>query len=398
MAQIRLAQAGEARQRRTESYTLWTTGPPRCTMIPMPARTNPEDGNRPVDSPDAKRGRTLSSVQIENYRVLRDLSVDSLGRVNLFAGQNNSGKTSLLEALFLLSGGGAPQTLANKTVVRGVDSLAGPPETAMETIWKPMFSSLDTEKTIKTTGVHRSQGDLILCIDRKQKDVLSATDVPNAPDLLVSFRTGSGPWTRSRVSLVQQGIQFEQSNVRLPFKAIILAMKFANPKDDAVRLSRLCKRKRGEFVAEALRLVEPRLRNLEVLSTGGVPLVWGDIGLSEFVPLAVMGEGMNRIARIMLAICDAPDGIVLVDDIETGLHHSAMPAFWRSVDGAAKEFNTQVVATTHSYECVQSAVEALGSQPGFLVHRIEANNSMNRCVTYGPKEIAAAIRHNLEIR
>lgn len=302
----------------------------------LDAKTDhPDDGNRQVDQPNANRGCTLASFRIENYRVLRDLSVGNLGRINLFGGPNNSGKTSLLEALFLLSGGD-PTT--------------------------QLFSSLDTATTTKITGVHRSLGDLILRVDRKQ------------------------------------GIQFEQTNARPHFIAISLAPQFANARDDADRLSRLRERKQGELVAEALQIVDPRLRHIEVRSASGVPLIWGDIGLPEFVPLALMGEGMNRVARIMLAICDAPGGIVLVDEIETGLHHSVLPGVWRAVDEAARRCDTQIAATTHSYECVQSAVEVLGSRSGFFFHRLEANNSRNRCVTYQPETLDGAIRRGFEIR
>lgn len=55
----------------------------------------------------------LESVRIRNFRVFRDLEIDRLARINLFAGHNNSGKTTLLEALFLLSGGGNPHMTLN---------------------------------------------------------------------------------------------------------------------------------------------------------------------------------------------------------------------------------------------------------------------------------------------
>ena len=51
----------------------------------------------------------LESLRVKNYRVFKDLKIDGLHRINLIAGKNNSGKTSLLEAMFLLSGGGNPQ-------------------------------------------------------------------------------------------------------------------------------------------------------------------------------------------------------------------------------------------------------------------------------------------------
>ena len=87
-----------------------------------------------------------------------------------------------------------------------------------------------------------------------------------------------------------------------------------------------------------------------------------------------------------------------MDEIETGLHHTVLSDVWRAVDEAAQQFDTQIVATTHSYECIRAAHEALGSGDGFLLHRLEASDKGNRCVTYWPDNIGAAIRHNLEVR
>ena len=42
----------------------------------------------------------LNSIRVKNYRGFQDCKVDGLGRINIFVGMNNSGKTTLLEALF----------------------------------------------------------------------------------------------------------------------------------------------------------------------------------------------------------------------------------------------------------------------------------------------------------
>ena len=148
---------------------------------------------------------------------------------------------------------------------------------------------------------------------------------------------------------------------------------------------------------EALQVIEPRLQSIEDNSSSGAPMIWGDIGLPELIPLSAMGEGMTRIARLVLAISATPDGVILVDEIENGLHHSVLPKVWKVVDTAAKQFNTQVFATTHSFECIEAAHEALGAD-GFLLHRLEASGTENRCVTYEPEAISAAMRHYMEVR
>ena len=351
----------------------------------------------------------LKSVTIRNFRVFDELSIDHLSRINLIAGRNNAGKTSLLEALFLLSGGGNPQMALNSNVIRGSDfPVSGLRETLQETYWKPMFTALDTGRIVEIAGVHTKRGPLTLRMSLEWPSVIelplgdsresSAKDLQGEPALLHWFKGGSTPEAVRQVRFAGQSIQVEQPAGPVPFESAILSTRIANDQEDAARLGRLRKQKQGARVLDALRIIEPRLQSIEDNSASGFPMIWGDIGLSELVPLVMMGEGMTRLARLVLAIATVPGGLVLVDEIETGLHHTVLADVWRAVDEAAKQFDTQVVATTHSYECVQAAHEALGDGGGFLLHRLEVSDTGNRCVTYRPEDIDAAMRHDLEVR
>ena len=148
---------------------------------------------------------------------------------------------------------------------------------------------------------------------------------------------------------------------------------------------------------DALRVVDPRLQGIEDNASSGEPMLWVDIGLRELVPLSILGAGMTRVARIFLVVASTPGGVVLVDEIENGLHHSVLPDVWRVVQKAAKQFDVQIFATTHSFECVEAAHQAL-EPDGFRLHRLEVTDGANRCVTLSPTAISGAIRHNLEIR
>lgn len=369
----------------------------------------------------------LENVRIRNFRNLIDLQIEGLDRVNLFTGRNNSGKTALLEALFLLGGAGNPGTTLTISAFRGIESLGGlsafgqevlnvmgeidpvggSSAVVREILWKPMFSSLDMNRGITIEAEQTSHEPLRLRIALKRPDTiqlpleqpsgLPITDGSNEGSLLFSFDSKEDKPAERSMRVMGRTIQIDPPTVDLPFPVMFLASRSGNIKEDAVRLGQLRKRKRSDMVTEALKIVEPRLQSIEDNSAGGTPMIWGDIGLPELVPLPVMGEGMTRVARLILAISTTPGGLLLVDEIENGLHHSILSKVWKAVDQAAKNFDTQIVATTHSYECLEAAHEALGKD-GVHLYRLEAKNGENRCVTYEPEAIEAAIYHNLEVR
>ena len=355
----------------------------------------------------------LKNIHVKNFRNLSDLTIDQLGRVNLFTGRNNSGKTTLLEALFLLVGAGNPGMTLNINALRGIDSVGGTPTVVQDTFWKPMFSALDMTKTITVEANMTSLGRLKLDITLERPNTIQVplediggppvTELSNESTLLFSFDGKPGEHGEGRMRVAGNGIQIEQPNASVPFQAMFLSSRLGNLQEDAVRLGQLRTRKQTNTVEDALKIIEPRLQHLEANPASGTPLIWGDVGLAELVPLPVMGEGMTRVARLILGISSAPGGLVLVDEIENGLHHSILSKVWKAVDKAAKNFDTQVIATTHSYECLEAACQALGAED-FRLHRLEAGKGQTfekrkiRCVTYEPDEIHAAIHHNFEVR
>ena len=342
-------------------------------------------------------------LQIRNFRGFNELKIDQLSDINLIAGRNNVGKTSLLEAIFLLAGAGNAQMAVNINIIRGLDTIRVP---AGEPMWKQLFSDLNMGQSIEIVGNHTSYGQLSLNIASERQattgiphgrtDGISVTN-PFDEYSLIFLYSRSRKSVKSRIYMEGQEVKVDQPNIKVPFHAIILSSRIKNTPEDANRLGILRRQKRGDLLLKALQVVEPRLLSIEENSSSGIPMIWGDIGLTELVPLPVMGEGIIQVARLVLAIASFPNGVVLVDEIENGIHHSVLPDVWRVVAEAANQYRTQIFATTHSLECATAAHASL-SPDNFRLHRIEIAEKKSRCVTYEPDAIDAAVLHSLEVR
>ena len=66
-----------------------------------------------------------------------------------------------------------------------------------------------------------------------------------------------------------------------------------------------------------------------------------------------MGDGINRILTIILAMVNCENGYLLIDEFENGLHYSVQEKLWEIIFYLAKRLNIQVFATTHSNDTIE---------------------------------------------
>lgn len=171
-------------------------------------------------------------------------------------------------------------------------------------------------------------------------------------------------------------------------------------REEAERFGRPEIRGEQDAVLRVLQLIEPRLKRLAIVVVAGEPMLHGDVSVGRLMPLPVMGEGMVRLASLVMHIGNAPNGVVLVDEFENGLHHSVLPKVWRAIGEVARQFNTQVFATTQILECIVAAHRAFSESEryNFRLHRLERVNETIRAVTYDQETLEADIETGLEVR
>ena len=126
-----------------------------------------------------------------------------------------------------------------------------------------------------------------------------------------------------------------------------------------------------------------------------------DMGLSSLIPVNLLGGGMANFLSVALAMLDSSDGIVLIDEIENGLHYSMLHKLWQAVFRWSQELNVQVFATTHSNECIRAfstLVDMTLFESQARLFRLERKDEDCRAVEYSKRNLAESLESNWEVR
>ena len=121
---------------------------------------------------------------------------------------------------------------------------------------------------------------------------------------------------------------------------------------------------------------------------------------SSPVPLQSLGDGAVRLFGVALALANSKDGFLLIDEAENGIHHSIQRDFWTMILKAAHQNNVQVIATTHSWDCVTGfamAASEIEEVDGALV-RLEKKGDDVRAVEYLEDDLDVAAEQGIEVR
>ncbi|MBN2306262.1 MAG: ATP/GTP-binding protein [Anaerolineae bacterium] len=352
----------------------------------------------------------FQSFHIKNFRCFRDLKLDGLARVNLIAGANNVGKTALLEALFLHLGPTNPALGDNLNLLRGMkrEELG-----SAEDVWGPLFPNYDIDLVIGIDSRDDANLDRFLSVSLGEPKITRFTQPQNEGERLAAFLTTRLP---NRQMVVKYHDSSGQEAVSRAYATDVISFEeigkvtgvppavFLGPstlRADVERFSDLQAVGREEEITSTLKWLEPRLKRLAVLVTQGVPQLHGDMGIGRLIPLSMMGGGMTRLLSIVLAIATTENGVVLIDEIENGLHYSVMKNIWATIGRASRASNTQIFVTTHSWECITAAHEAFSDilrGYDFRLYRLERADEDIQPVKYDQGMLDAAIKVGLEVR
>ncbi|MBD3275644.1 MAG: AAA family ATPase [Candidatus Marinimicrobia bacterium] len=355
---------------------------------------------------------------IKNFRCFRDFKYSSLDRVNLITGMNNVGKTALLEAIWLHQGRNNPQLSLNINAKRGLN------EFNSKEFLLDIFNDFNFDKEISIKSVDSDNFKRSTIIKSKESSFTELplnengdTDVTEDEStrniqamsnrVIFTYKNATDDTFQTQMNLFEnietgnRGIQFHGKKAEnIPQGIFISSSASSNPQENAERFGELTRQKRKEEIIQLLKHLTPELRDLEIIPMGKTSIIHGDLNTDRLYPIQLLGDGLNRLLTYGLAITASKNGIVLIDEIENGLHYSVLPKIWSALAELARKSNVQLFATTHSEECIRAAYNSFSKSEkyDFKLHRIDKYDNEISQTTYEKDTLGPAIEQGFEVR
>lgn len=373
--------------------------------------------------------RQFETLEIRGFRGLSALDLTDLGTFNILLGANDVGKTSVLESVFLvcnLSEPRLPVRVQNRRnyLVQEIDDLSS------------VFFELDVNSRIDITARrdHLEYRSLSITaprldpsIDQKSKHKAASSNgqTVNLPRSKETDDQSSSVVHGSRVLRYDAKVASESEVAPLSFSVRLLdhgdkwgvdagdansvsvtatiPARFLGPSFgyDADRIGKLVISKRDARLLTFLRNINPRVAKLSVLGD----TAYLDIGLSEMMPLNMFGSGMIRATMILSECILSEVKVLLIDELEYGLHYHAIPPLLAALLKLSDEMGIQIFATTHSIDVLKGLQQVL-RQEAFLRYQCtttcfaiqRAGDGGVRSYRYDYDQFDHCIRNEMEIR
>jgi len=352
-------------------------------------------------------------IGIKNFRGITNLELNNLRQFNLFVGKNNCGKTSLLESIFLISNPSNPFSPVLIQNIRGH-------YITQSYSWTVIFNKMDIEFPIRLTGELLKPKEIRTLTIKilPGKNVTQPTYEPidlsqkgsrrefleNIIGLSIDFSISKN---REKKLTYESEIWLGKENkletgppgnYNETLKSTFLPPVIL-PTNISAQFNEVLIKKQEEKILKILKTVEPRLVDL---SLGAENILYCDMGFPKLLPFSSAGEGLHKLLAIILAIYENSGGVVLIDEIENGLHYSTQAILWEAVFEAATAFNVQVFASTHSYETVKTfsaAYEKLKDKNDKLrLFRLENETDEIRLTDFNYEMLKTSLESYWEVR
>ena len=334
----------------------------------------------------------MKSLEVKKYKNFEHLTLNDLANINLIVGKNNVGKSALLEAVSIFASNGDLEQIKAVLASRGEgvgfsSSVEKSAEKEMERFlslyhqWNvPNFlnhpieisaneksSGRKTKFSMRLAGYIKSLETDSQGFERPYKLLEDNNEAMfENPDIHIGLLLSYDERKTFYMFNGERKRNSAEGSNAFEYVRTNQIMGDKNPKlYDKIALT-----PNEKYIIKALQIIEPQIENINFLKDDKAP------GQSdERVPfvvfkndskryrLSAMGDGINRILTIILAMLNCENGVLLIDEFENGLHYSVQHQLWKVINDLSTKLNVQVFATTHSMDTLRSLSELINDYP-----------------------------------
>jgi AAA15 family ATPase/GTPase len=306
--------------------------------------------------------------------MLEDFTVSKLGRVNLIVGKNNSGKSTVLEALRIYAGNASFNLLKDIAISHDEKFALANGNQKEPNLSFPyedlFFGRQPSEHDIAEIVIGESiDGEQSLSIYRVFAMEVEGKEGGFSTELKKTWLEQD-----SKVHIVDQTFLTERKNrgggyiiklSKFDYSSEIIIVPCAFVPTQLISMDELARvwddivyTEREKIVTDALKIIIREFEHLVfVQNERSIPNRIAKVKLSNLprpVPLKSLGDGMLRVLQIAIKLVSAQGGFLLIDEFENGLHYSKQKEIWALLFEMAEKLDIQVFATTHSWDCIES--------------------------------------------
>lgn len=339
----------------------------------------------------------IKNFTIKNYKSIISLEIKGLNRVNLFIGRNNAGKSNILEAILLYV------TRFNLAHIKSINKHRMEPGILISESVTTRRLCLPLVRN-RSHNIFKEGVELRGDAESVKLQLVKAIQVNKRGEILTKYRpfnqNEEGGMIATKVGFSNDSINYEYRSIsKEPINAFsCIYVNCASKQMDkwTEYWENIVLTDDKQTMLRALQIIAPEIEDIAVIRLlEDSPKPYVKIGGNKS-SLFAMGDGIIHIFNIMLALINAKDGILLLDEMENGLHIRTLEQLWKVVNDLSKQWNVQVFVTTHSNDCIKAFKE--NAREAGTLFSMSNKNGETTYKSYDFKNIEASLNANIDLR
>lgn len=322
-----------------------------------------------------KDDEMIKEIDISNFKSIKNIKLGNLKRVNFIAGKNGRGKTSILDAIFITNDLTSPDCLVKPIIFRG-----GTPNLAAGELWHSYFRNHIKENKIKIliNEYNGAKQETIISIEEKakgnqniglvtsdslDKNNISPTSFRGSESLKIrKYDKTKNEASSLRIDITQQinGSQISSNvinhggSLELKPTTYITTSNLINNSNTILVVGNLIRNKDQAEIIKEMKRINNKITDIQIGIIENTTEIIFDTGEKKLVSLASMGEGTGKLLTLLAISYNTKNGIILIDEIENGIHYSLMPSIIKILKEQSIKNNNQIFITTHSLDIINT--------------------------------------------